>query len=345
MTAVVLRGDAAHLPLPDASVDLICTSPPYWALRSYSDNGEHYDGQIGSEATPQEYLEALWRCTAEWARVLKPEGSMFIDLGDKYSGAQQQSHGRQSAESSSAFWRRTDPSRTGVPNKSLMLLPERYRIGCVDRLGLIAREVIEWHKPNPLPESARDRCGRAHEDVVHLVKQGRYFSATDEIREPHSENTNPGWSRSVGNRSGNGVRHRTFAGDTTASNPLGKVPGSVWTIASQPLIVPADLEVEHYAAFPMELPRRIIQGWSPSGICAKCGEGRFPVATVANIEDRKGRKQRIVDFALDAAHGPDGRGGERWKQTVRITGYACSCTPYTDHSGTGKLTRPPRPQL
>lgn len=83
-SAVVLRGDAAHLPLPDESADLIITSPPFWQLRSYTDGGRHYDGQIGSEATPQEYIAALLRCTREWVRVLKPSGSLFIELGDVY---------------------------------------------------------------------------------------------------------------------------------------------------------------------------------------------------------------------------------------------------------------------
>ena len=82
--AIVLRGDAAHLPLPDASVDLICTSPPYFGLRSYTDGGEHYGGQIGSEATPREYIAALLDCTREWVRVLKPSGSIFVNLGDRY---------------------------------------------------------------------------------------------------------------------------------------------------------------------------------------------------------------------------------------------------------------------
>ena len=86
MSVVILRGDAASLPLPDESVDLIVTSPPYFGLRSYTDGGEHYAGQIGSEATPREFLEALWRCTREWMRVLKPSGSLFVNLGDKYAG-------------------------------------------------------------------------------------------------------------------------------------------------------------------------------------------------------------------------------------------------------------------
>ena len=87
MNPLVIRGDARHLPLPDGSVDLIVTSPPYFGLRSYTDAGEHYDGQIGSEATPQEWLDALLTCTRGWIRGLKPSGSLFVNLGDKYAHA------------------------------------------------------------------------------------------------------------------------------------------------------------------------------------------------------------------------------------------------------------------
>ncbi|MCB1248442.1 MAG: hypothetical protein KDB36_03480, partial [Acidimicrobiales bacterium] len=82
MNAGLLRADAIALPLADDSVDLVVTSPPYFALRSYTDGGEHYDGQIGSEATPAEFLAALWAVTGECKRVLKPSGSMFVNLGD-----------------------------------------------------------------------------------------------------------------------------------------------------------------------------------------------------------------------------------------------------------------------
>lgn len=85
MTAYVLRGDARSLPLPDASVDLIVTSPPYWSLRDYRDGGQSLAGQIGSEGTWQEYIANLLDCTREWVRVLKPSGSIFVNLGDKYA--------------------------------------------------------------------------------------------------------------------------------------------------------------------------------------------------------------------------------------------------------------------
>lgn len=332
MSVILLRGDARELPLPDASVDLLVTSPPYWSLRSYTDGGEHYKGQIGSEKTPQEWVAAILDCTREWVRVLKPSGSMFVNLGDKYSD---RGHGPNRGTGTGRGPQAAHLSQTRGPmEKSLLGLPWRYALACMDDLGLILREDNIWSKPNPLPSSATDRCGRSHEYVFHFVRQPHYYSAVDEIREPHTGGTHA--RRKDGRHSpkelatiASGFRRGYFP--ESIENPLGKLPGSVWEIPSQPLNAPGHLTVDHFAAFPMELPRRCILGWSPHGICTACGEGRRPTSDVASVEDRKGRKQRIIDYALNAAHGPDGRGGERWKQTVRITGYACACTPYTDH--------------
>src|SRR5690606_34951834 len=85
MSVTILRADARQLPLPDESVDLIVTSPPYYALRAYTDGGEHYAGQIGDEPTQAEYIASLIDCTRDWVRVLKPSGSSWVNLGDKYS--------------------------------------------------------------------------------------------------------------------------------------------------------------------------------------------------------------------------------------------------------------------
>src|SRR3990167_10273828 len=88
MSGEVIRGDARSLPLTDSSVDLIVTSPPYWGQRSYRDGGEHYSGQVGSEASPQQYVAELVNMVdSEWRRVLKPVGSLWLNLGDKYAGS------------------------------------------------------------------------------------------------------------------------------------------------------------------------------------------------------------------------------------------------------------------
>jgi DNA modification methylase len=376
VTAVILRGDAASLPLPDASVDLIVTSPPYFGLRSYTDGGAHYAGQIGSEATPREFTEALLDCTREWVRVLKPSGSIFVNLGDKYSGSGEDGN---SGLLTPKFKGNTDaapPSRGkrwGAAPKSLLGLPWRYALGCVDQtlphvreqfldellsdvldgitaheraremlaefdaspksrgLGLILRAEIVWAKPNGLPESVTDRVRRAHEQVFHFTKQPRYFAAVDEVREAHGPQKpytrptpNKGDVRAGGDE--NRAAHLTHDGWIARQyNPLGKLPGSVWEIPSQPLTVPAHLGVDHFAAFPMELPRRVILGWSPAGICLRCGEGRRPVRSSVKVTSRPGyRIGRSGDPVMDHRGNQDieGRAGD---YDIRIAGYACAC--------------------
>lgn len=300
MTASILRGDARALPLPDASVDLIVTSPPYWALRSYQDGGEHYAGQIGAEASPVAYVDALIECTREWMRVLKPSGSIVVNLGDKYStrtgrnGGRQGSTGQRATRKQAATYTTPPDLDYGAPAKCLLLLPERYRIACVDELGLIARAVVIWSKPNGLPESVTDRVRRSHEDWVHLTKAPHYYSAVDEIREPHSDTSPHALSR----RARTDARLTAAgAGATSAANPLGKLPGSVWTIAGQPLRVPAALGIEHFAAFPMEWPRRLVKAWSPHGGTVLDPFGG--TGTTALVASALGRHGISIDASAD----------------------------------------------
>jgi hypothetical protein len=318
-------------------------------------------------------------------RVLKPSGSCWVNLGDKYSGAQAQNiGGANRAGDSSRTWRQTDPGRTGIPNKSLMLLPERYRIACVDQLGLIARAVIIWDKPNGLPESVTDRVRRSHEDwvclrkmwpdepcppevveavlsavarheisvedgaailsgelipaegFVHLTKQPRYFSAVDEIRQPHARTYTHRDYETFAERAKKRPEYRigghTQVDAESGPNPLGKLPGSVWTVPTEPLQVPDHLGIDHFAAFPTEWPRRIILGWSPSGICTACGEGRRPVA-------ERGRPSEDRSRVMLAAEGRTRRlgatSGLRTNATAgeypatSITGEACACPDTT----------------
>ena len=172
-SARIVRGNALALPLDDSTVDLIVTSPPYFGLRSYQDGGEHYGGQIGSEATPAEFVDALIAATREMVRVVKPSGSIWVNLGDKYAG----SNGQPGGAGSSTLVGTTSHTRgmtankapaTGAPTKSLIGVPWRYAIRCIDDLGLILRANVIWSKPNGLPESVTDRVRRSHEDWFHL---------------------------------------------------------------------------------------------------------------------------------------------------------------------------------
>lgn len=236
----LMRCNALALDLPDNSVDLVVTSPPYFGLRSYQDNDEHYDGQIGAEQAPAEFVDALIAATAEMARVVKPSGSIWVNLGDKY----------------------------GIPTKSLIGIPWRYAIRCVDDLGLILRAEVIWSKPNGLPESVTDRVRRSHEQWFHFTLEPRYFSAVDAIREAYAPGDPARSTLSRSRREQRDAGAAVISGgnvDWLGGNTLGKLPGSVWTIPTQPLKVPAELGIDHFAAFPMEWPTRIIAAWSPPG--------------------------------------------------------------------------------
>lgn len=309
--AVVLQGNALSLDLPDSCVDLIVTSPPYFALRNYRDNDATYAGQVGAEATPFEFLDALWLATAEMIRVLKPSGSLWVNLGDKYSASGGHNNsGLCGLTGSNSIMRQRSPKQVaaqdamprcgpgisagasakstldggmrklreldadsrdgpkrytqgnnGIPAKSLMGLPWRYAIGCVDRLGLVLRAEVVWSKLNGMPESVTDRVRRSHETWFHFTKKGRYFAGLDSIREPQ------------------------------------RLPGSVWTLPTEPLRVPAELGVEHFAAFPTALPARIISGWSPAnGVVLDPFGGTGTTAAVALALGRYGIS---VDLSAD----------------------------------------------
>jgi DNA modification methylase len=334
MTATVLRGDANHIPLADNTVDLVVSSPPYFSLRSYQDGGEHYSGQIGSEATPAEFVDALLGVTRECVRVLKPSGSLWINLGDKYGRGTRATSTPQTGVRTGSV-----PGRATVigHDKSLMGIPWRYAIACIDQLGLILRAEVIWSKPNGLPESVTDRVRRSHEQWFHFTLGPRYYSAVDEIREPHvvkpftaPQNGTAHHARAMTQGEG----HHRY--DVRTNNPLGKLPGSVWTIPTEPLTVPDHLGIDHFAAFPLEWPLQLIRGWSPRGVCTACGEGRRPVVhrvttgqdnnTIAMVEGREKVGSRMggaarsgaVFNAMKAAGGGD-----------RITGYACACAEPT----------------
>jgi len=334
----IIRGNALTLPLADDSVDLVVTSPPYFGLRSYQDGGEHYAGQIGDEPTPAEFVDALIAATAEMVRVVKPSGSIWVNLGDKY--ARNGGGGRGSSDGETGRGPRPASLATGAPEKSLIGIPWRYAIRCIDDLGLILRANVIWSKPNGLPESVTDRVRRSHEDWFHFTLNPRYYSAVDEIREAHL----------APNRSGTNPKHESapFAVgipahtslSTTQPNPLGKLPGSVWTIATEPLHVPDHLGIDHFAAFPTEWPRRIIQGWSPRGICVECGQGRRPVSSVTLIDGGKSSRRIPGEGRNPLTRHGEASASLRTERDRTIMGEACACPEPTAATRPGTVLDP-----
>jgi DNA modification methylase len=348
-TAEVVQGDARVLDgIADGSVDLIVTSPPYFALRSYRDGGEHYDGQIGSEPSPEEFLAALWACTATWWAKLKPTGSLWVNLGDKYAGSNPGPRPHGPASSISAHQQAGQDEQqvgydvdTNIRPKSLIGVPWRYAIGCIDGLAApdgqrwILRAEVVWSKPNGLPESVTDRVRRSHEQWFHLVKSEHYYAAIDEVRERHGDEPTQAdydaqrvtsWTYDDPAVSG----HNRHSAIPVLNHPLGRVPGSVWSVPSEPLTVPDGFS-EHFAAFPQEFPRRIILGWSPPAWCDGCGEPRRPV--VEKSAEYLAHRAKYGDYNSDR------RSDDGYDQNVhkagaaptppamepRVVGYECGC--------------------
>jgi DNA modification methylase len=163
--------------IDDNSIDSVITSPPYYQLRDYG-----FDGQWGIEKTYQEYLNRLIEFMIEVKRVLKPEGTIWINLGDSYgtvSGAMRDGKFGKKNTNNQQF------TQIEMIHKCLMLIPHRFAIRCIDELNLILRNDIIWAKRNGMPESTRDRFTKKHEFFFFFVKQRKYYFDLDGVREKY----------------------------------------------------------------------------------------------------------------------------------------------------------------
>ncbi|KAF0093465.1 MAG: Prophage PssSM-02 DNA methylase N-4/N-6 [Puniceicoccaceae bacterium 5H] len=195
----ILQGDVLERlrELTDNSVQCVVTSPPYWGLRDYG-----VDGQIGLEPTPAEFIAKMVAVFAEVRRVLRRDGTCWVNMGDSYAtagssakeAAQRQhstryNNGNATGNGCTTWGSRAQPraKTTGhYKPKDKLLMPHRLAIALCDD-GWWIRSDIVWHKPNPMPESCRDRPTTAHEYLFLLTKSARYFYDADAIRTPPSE--------------------------------------------------------------------------------------------------------------------------------------------------------------
>lgn len=188
---MILIGEAQrHLPdLPTGSVQTIITSPPYFGLRDYG-----VEGQIGLGQTPAEYIAELTAVFREARRVLADDGTLWLNMGDSYgapggdiyTGFNERYHGTHYQGQKQAAVVPHTPRKAAFKNpnpKSLMGMPWRVAFALQDD-GWILRQDIIWHKPNPMPESVRDRCTKAHEYIFLFAKQPRYYYDHEAVKEP-----------------------------------------------------------------------------------------------------------------------------------------------------------------
>lgn len=260
-TCNIIQGDclAVLKTLPDQSVNCCVTSPPYWGLRDYG-----VAGQLGIEKTPQEYVEKMTAVFREVRRVLRGDGTLWLNLGDSYaSGGNGGNPIYDGSQPSGRFqgirpggeprkgWKKP-PS--GLKHKDLVGIPWRVAFA-LQADGWYLRQDIIWHKPNPMPESVTDRCTKAHEYVFLLSKSERYHYDADAVSEESVSDEQPrnrpnGMSVVMGKQQG----AQPNCGVTQYRNRR-----SVWTVPT------SSYPEAHFATFPPALIKPCILAGCPVG--------------------------------------------------------------------------------
>lgn len=268
--------------IDDESVDSVITSPPYWQLRDYG-----YPEQWGLEPTFEQYLEHLWELMDEIWRVLKPSGTVWVNLGDTYNTSQagnkeyntgiMSNIDNEDRVSAMKDFKRT---KAPLPNKCLLMLPHRFAIGCVDR-GWIMRNDIIWAKPNGMPESIRDRFSKKHEFFFFMVKSGKYFFDLDAIRDRHKSIQDLQRRKVKEWKTDKAKDTYAMSGKGRSRNEMynsnGKNPGNVsdfWEVPVKPS------SQNHFASYNFQLIEKPIVAGCPEFVCKKCGKPREKIIDI-----------------------------------------------------------------
>lgn len=324
MTWEVRQGDVRDClrEMPDESVQCVVTSPPYWGLRDYG-----IDGQLGLEPTPEQYVANMIEVFREVRRVLRSDGTVWLNLGDSYAGGAAASGGVQRLGPNGDLDNQRNDVRLvkrgdGLKPKDLIGIPWMVAFALRADGWYLRRDII-WSKPNPMPESVTDRPTSAHEYVFLLTKSARYFYDADAIREQaqdwgERDRRGPLYDGTVGPQSGhNGLRDLNYAAS-------GRNRRSVWEIATQPY------PEAHFATFPTKLVEPCILAGSSSKACGECG-APWKASTGARMLDlsrpQARRAQELADDAgLTAEH----------IEAIRSCGVADSGKAQVTQDGFGK---------
>jgi DNA modification methylase len=251
----VLQGDCREVlaTLPAESVHCCVTSPPYFGLRDYGNTA-----QIGLEPTPAEYIDQMVAVFREVRRVLRDDGTLWLNLGDSYSAGGNGGGAQDAKQQTNVGSLLPDAKRVaGYKPKNLLGIPWRVAFA-LQADGWYLRQDIIWHKPNPMPESVRDRCTKAHEYVFLLAKSERYFCDMNAISDPA---TYANSAESVPQGGFSGSRSEKIDGVQASFRAIKDTRNkrSVWTINTKPFAE------AHFATMAPELAETCIKAGCPEG--------------------------------------------------------------------------------
>ncbi len=294
----ILQGDwidQMHT-LPDASVHCCVTSPPYWGLRDYG-----VSGQLGLEKTPEEYVSKLVSGFREVKRLLRDDGTLWLNLGDSYNANGRDGHGtrqgfKQGTNRASANgYDKNRPTAPDLKRKDLVGIPWRVAFA-LQADGWFLRSDIIWHKPNPMPESVTDRPTKAHEYIFLMSKSQRYFYDAEAIKEELQQSSIARAEYSFDASRERMNKSRINGSDYMKAEQLVPKSGlrnkrTVWTVATSPY------SGAHFATFPPDLIKPCIFAGCPVGGTVLDPFGGS--GTTGKVAIEHGRKSILIELNPD----------------------------------------------
>jgi len=266
----IYQGDALEVlrGLPSESVHCCVTSPPYWGLRDYG-----VEGQLGLESTPEAYVERMVEVFREVRRVLRDDGTLWLNLGDSYTKNKSNNGGYSEKSTLQGFTRPDTKGRQadesglriklshGLKKKDLIGIPWRVAFA-LQADGWYLRSDIVWYKPNAMPESVTDRPTKAHEYIFLLSKSSKYYYDAEAIKEPLARPEEPLRKTPAvfgGQNKHDGYGTRKYSGNEYVGTYTGRNKRSVWIVSTKPF------PEAHFAVFPPDLIEPCILAGCPVG--------------------------------------------------------------------------------
>ena len=261
--------------LEDNSIDCVVSSPPYFGLRDYGTNE-----QFGLEKTYQDYLSNTVKVFETFKPKLKDTATIWWNVGDSYSSGSRTSTTNQSLRGNKDYGVTRTPVQKGIKEKDLLMIPNRVAIALQDSGWYIRSEII-WHKPNPMPESVRDRPTSCHEKIWLITKNKKYYYDHEAIKEPAKDWGKRDRKKGSAFVDGTPGRSKQSGGKDCNFAEKGRNKRNVWTITTKPF------KGSHFATFPKDLIEPCIKAGCPEdGIVLDPFGGAGTTGIVASLNNR-----------------------------------------------------------